>query len=266
MLPTLERHSASGINSFIEYRSEWAMQKIFKCSKFSENVDTARGKAIEEGINFWVDGIHGVKDDSNNPIGSKNPDKCAEHAVKVFNDYVKDIESEKKIDYVQTIYPSVIEAITSYGQRYKVKEMQKQYKIEGRLPGCKKPLVGYLDYIIPGQLVVDNKVKGKSLTQLPQGYLIQGAIYNFITGLPVEFHFEIPLKKETKIIVLRQTKEECEYGLNMAIEAAKAIEKIFDGIESGLFDFDMLKSIFFPNMASVFGAEKQKEMADHYFV
>lgn len=265
MLPTLDRHSASAINSFIEYRSEWAMQRIFKCSKFKENLDTARGKAIEEGINFFIDGVQKMTDENGERIGSPNPDRCAEHAVKIFTNLTETIESEKKIDYMQSIYPSVTEAVASYQAKYNVKNLKKQVKIEGKLPGCRLPILGYLDYEETGIRVIDNKVKGKTPSSLPQGYIIQGGIYNHITGLPVEFHFEIPLKKETKMLVLKLSKEEAEYGLKMACEAAKSIEKIFDGIASGLFDYDMLKSIFFPNMASVFGEDKEREIAAHYF-
>lgn len=255
-----KRHSASQINSFNGYRTDWAMERIFGISSYEDNVDTARGKAVEEGLNHYIRGVQLHVDDEGNPTGNKNINECCAYAVNVFKDLVKNINSDKKLEYTQSITPCVNASCLYFSEKYPIRELGMQNSFEIEMPGCEYPLVGYLDYKDSNnKIIIDKKVKAKTPSELPQGYIVQGALYRYATGVKhIEFNFSIPLKTQPeKIVPLKLTDAQYEWGLKLAFSTAKAIEKVHEAAQG--MDLQTLKSFFMPNPESFYDAEKREK-------
>lgn len=264
-LPELKRHSASQLTSFLEYRTDWFMERIAGIKKFEENINTARGKAIESAINFFLYGFQDIRDDKGEPLGSRDMTECIRHAISEWDRYTENIQDDKKLEYKQSIGPAVDAAIGSFRDKYDIRKLVMQHNINITLDGCSKPLTGFLDYVQfdPRHgLVIDNKVSGRTPSQLSQAYQIQGSIYRKATGLPVEFHFVIPLKKGPEIKVIRLSDAEYEYGLNLATKAALAIEQIFSDIQN--IEYNTLRALFFPNPDAYYDQNKAREVRKYF--
>lgn len=234
MIPELKHHSASSINSFIEYRPDWFLARI-RGIYSKAGVAASRGTAVEAGINHYIEQEKGdVKE-------------CIKHALEV---YTKDsIGSPENFDIRQSIGPCVIAGVQSFEDRgYIVNPPKLQAEINCKLPGCKKGVYGKLDYLFDDS-VVDNKVTAKTPSALKQGYVLQGAIYRFATDLPVRFHFIIPQKTGVKIKEIELTDDDYAFGLELATKAAQNIELIFDRISE--FDGSLLEALFFTNPSAV---------------
>jgi len=252
----LKHHSPSSISQFIEYRSAWYISRILGI-KAKSGIAAVRGTAVEEGLNFYLSEQDASMED------------CIKHALKNFDESYKTITSND-VEIRQSVGPCVRAAIESFDQKeytYFGPELQKELSDFPKLilPGCKRPIYGKLDYFFDGKKVVDNKVVAKTPTydkfekqyKIKQAYIIQGAIYHAVTGLPVTFHFVIPLKESVNIVEHTLTKKEIKYGLDLASKAAQAIETIYDSIYT--MDGNVLKAFFFPNPTSVFNEEERED-------
>lgn len=240
-LPELKHHSASTINSFLTNRAQWYRNKIIG-DKFQGSEHTARGTAVEAGINHWLSG------DTDATVES------VKHAISIWDKEIgyfdPKLDPDKELEFKQTLAPLVNAGIKSVKERYSEKynrELVQQYKIAVDVPGCQFPALGYLDWIIPDTLVIDNKVTGKTPSKLSQNYIVQGAVYVKATKLPVEFHFEVALKTP-KCVVIRITEEEVEYGWKLFCRACRAIEAIF----AAPLDGELMENLFLANPDSFY--------------
>jgi hypothetical protein len=250
-IPILKHHSASSVSSFIENRAQWYRSKIvgdgFKGSKH-----TCRGTAVEAGINFW---LAGDVDETGNAI---------KHALAVWDKETEFVEmsDRDRFDFKQSIGPLVNIGISSvqanYIEKLKCLPMQ-QANIQLDIPGCQFHAIGYLDWLFPQKLVVDNKVTGTSPSKIKQGYLIQAAVYNKATGLPVEFHFEVA-NKTPKAVILRPTDEELAYGWMLFCRGAKAIEFVFNNIQ----DKDFMDNFFLGNPEASYTPEERLDVLKNF--
>lgn len=262
-----KRHSASQINSFLDYKPEWAMERLFGVKKYEESVDTARGKAVEEGLNHYIRGVQNLVDEKGNPTGNKNITECCGYAVEQFREMVKDVKSDKKLEYTQTITPCVEGSCLYFSEHYPIRNLGMQDSFEIEMEGCKYPLVGYLDYKCrDNKIIIDKKVKAKTPTNntIPQGYVVQGALYRYATGIKhIEFNFSIPLKTQpNKVLAIKLSDAEYEWGLNLARKAMKAIELTHEAAQG--MDMDTLKAFFMPSPDSFWDADKRKTAMDFF--
>ena len=185
MFPELKHLSPSSVNSFIENRYQWYRNKIIG-DKFKGSIHTCRGTAVEAGINHWFNGDTEATVEAN---------KVAIETFIRESESIKDTKEfqEKQLAFRQSIPYLVNKGIQSVQEKYldKFNRMPiQQYKITINVPDCKIPVIGYLDWFFPDQMVVDNKVSGSHPKELSQSYKVQGSVYTKATGLPVEFHFE----------------------------------------------------------------------------
>ncbi len=232
--PQLKRHSASQLNSFLEYRADWFLSRI-RGIKTSVGPHAWRGTAVEAGLNKFIE-------------EDTTKEECIKHALAVYTQ--ESLGSTDNFEIRQSIGPAVIAAIDSFDDKgYLLDPPVMQEEITCILPGCKKELYGKLDYSF-GKFIVDNKVVGKKPSSLKQGYVLQGAVYRFATGKPVKFHFEVPQKKGVQVVEITLSDEEYEYGLKLASKAAKCIEVIYDRLEE--MDGELLEAIFMTNPTSLF--------------
>lgn len=273
----LKHHSPSSISLFIERRALWWL-KVTEKTPFKGSEHTARGTAVEQGINKYFES----KKDN---LGYELED-CIAYAHGIFaKETVGMIIAPT---FRQTINECVkvgIESFTTGCNSNKLKNRLEngkdfvgfegipnmQTKISIHPDGLEKPIIGYLDYYYDGfkgytekipNAIVDNKVSSKTPSELSQGYKIQGAVYAKATGKDVYFHFIVPLKTGVTTKIIKMLPEDIEYGWNMAVAAAKCIETIKDSY----IDMNTLKAMFFPNPASLFGGSDVKMVLDYWEV
>ena len=245
--PELKHHSPSSINSFIEYRTSWFLQRIQ--NKWTKaGVHAARGTAVEAGINYWLSNEDCTKEDA------------IKEALEVFTK--ESLHLSDTFSIRQTIAPCVVATMDSFEEKGYTFGAELQKEIRTRLKGCNKDIIGKLDYFIDGNRVIDTKVVSKTPSSLKQGYILQGSIYRLATGLPVYFHFAVPLKTKIVIKEIMLTDEDYKYGIQLATVAARHIERIFDNLDC--LDGDLLKSMFFVNPTSLFSADDKKLMGDEF--
>lgn len=244
-------HSPSTVNSFLENRAAWFRNKI--CGdKFQGSKDTARGTAVEAGINYWLNG-----DTESTIEGIKHGMETWAKETEFFQEDKDFIENE--LEYKQSIAPLVNIGCDSVYNKYVIpfnSAPKQQYKIEGNIPGCKWPSFGYIDWFFEKKKVVDNKVSKRSPSSLSQSYKMQGSVYHKATGLPVDFHFEIA-NKTPVIKILSMTKDDIDYGWKLFCRACRAIEHIFDFIDS--VDYDLLENLFLPNPDAFYNEKDVKK-------
>ena len=239
----IKHHSASSINSFIEYRSKWYINKI-KGIKLPFGHAAARGTACEHGMNHFLS-------------VSKNIDECVSEALKKFTSETMGLSDN--FDIRQSIGRCVSAGIESFKQRgYDDDETRLQEKISITLDGCSLPTIGYLDYLRPDR-VIDNKCVSKTPSMTKdkkrhvhkQAYVLQGAIYWAATGLKPYFHYVIPLKDEVKIVEAVVTDDDLEWGIKYATKAAQMMERIYENPIDG----SLMDAFFLPNADALFGDE-----------
>ena len=246
----IDHHSASTINSFIEYRTKWYLNKI-RGIKMPFSHAAARGTACEHGMNHYL-------------TVSKNIDECVSEALKKYTE--SSLGLADNFDIRQSIGRCVSAGIESFKKRgYDDGNTTLQNSISVFLDGCSLPTTGYLDYLRPDR-VIDNKCVAKTPTmtkdkkhyQHKQAYIIQGAIYWKATGLKPYFHYVIPLKDEVKVVEEVVSNDDLEWGLKYATKAAQTLEKIYENPISG----DLMEAFFFPNADALFGDEIGKILSE----
>jgi len=243
MFIELKHHSASSINKFVSQRALWYLEKLKKIP-FKGNQNTARGKAVEEGMNKHFEGY--------------NEQECIRHACQVFTENT--IGMIVVPTFRATIAPMVKEGIKSITSSFEGTPAM-QGKIHLDLPSVQRPIIGYLDYDYD-KMIVDNKVSGKTPNELSLNYKIQGAIYKEATGKDVYFHYVIPLKESVKTKIIKLSDAEYKQGILFATKAAEAIEKVIDSCV----DYDTMMAFCFPNPGSMFGGEEEALVMKHWEV
>lgn len=213
--------SASTINAFITSRYDFYQRKVAS-SPFAINPYMARGKAIEHAINELLAG--NIETDDMVDCAMQNYKEELEPWTKL-PDGKKNLEQEK---IIREQIPGLVEVAYQHFADELFDPFHKaesQKKIEIRLNGVERPVIGYLDYYIDGLRVIDCKTANKTPSKLSQSYVIQGALYQKATGLPVSFDFIIANKKPvSKRLTL--TEEEYSFGIRYATVAAQLIEEL----------------------------------------
>lgn len=240
----IKHHSPSTCNSFIEYRHQWFLQKI-RGLRLPGSHPMARGKAVEEGINFYL------KNE-----GAEFVD-CIKAGIELWDKEI--IALGDNLEFRQSLGPCIKEGIKFFQSKgYDDGMTVTQAEIKVTLGKCKLPFKGFLDFLRP-EILLDTKCVGKTpsmdkatgLYKQKQGYCLQAAVYQAATGLDPCFIYIIPLAKEIKVIEAPFSQSDLDWGLNLATRAAEAIETIISTpIEGSLF-----QALMFPNPDAIYGQD-----------
>jgi hypothetical protein len=260
---TVERpahFSPSTINSFIEYRPQWFLNKIVK-APFIGSPAMYRGTTVEDGVNMFVE-----RRERWAPTIQSGDDELIEECCKFAEGEFKRRCLEGGDDpkaLIDSIQPACYTAINHFIPIWGDWIPAMQHKISTKLTGVETPIIGYLDYLLPN-VIQDLKVVGRSTKEIKQGYCIQGAIYNHALGLPVEFHYTVPLKTKTTVTVLKLQPNAMKWHLEYATMAAQRLETIYKVMEKP-FIFqsrndiaEVFAAMAFPNI-DAFWSNKDKE-------
>lgn len=236
--------SASTVNSFIESRHNFYQSKV-KSKPFSGSEHTARGTAVEHGVNVWLE----------------NPDEkdILKHALDKYDDEIKraGMSVIAGADFRETIKGLLDVALKFYQSEFGERKAITQHKFEYQLDGVNRKIVGYLDFLQFDHAVRDSKVSGKSPSKLKQAYVLQGALYRKALNLPVYFDFFVANKTPVhKAFVL--TDDEYAFGISYLTAAAKCIEEI----EECTCPTRMMELMSFPNLEAMWTTKDKKEAAE----
>jgi hypothetical protein len=201
--------SPSTINSFITDRFGFYKSKVLG-APFKGNGYTARGTAVEAGVNTLI-------------TGEGDPLEVCNNTFK--EELSKAGVSMLEVEYIYDSLPGLIDvAVDHFSAVFKNNDAKSQTFIEARLEGVERKVIGYLDFDMVN-LIVDCKVTSKSPSKLSQNYAIQGSVYRKATGKQVEFHFVVPNKKPV-IKTIRLSDDEYSFYIAYATLAAQRIEAI----------------------------------------
>lgn len=241
----LPHFSVSTVNKFIEDRFGFYQQKV-KGERFKPNLAMLRGTCVEHGINSWLE--------------TGNEDVVA-FALNRFDLEVIEIECSKEDsnDIRKSIPGLTNTAFEFYSSLFMGKTAITQQKVLGKFAGVEREVVGYLDFIVPSQMVRDSKVVGRTPPKLKQGYVIQGAFYKHVTGLDVFFDFFVDNKKPVHVPI-KLTDSDYSFGLSYLIEAMKTLEKIqlCDNPK------EMMRLMSFPNLDAMWTESDRKAAAKEW--
>jgi hypothetical protein len=232
-------HSASSINSFIEYRPKWFLEK-FRGIRMPGNAAMHRGTAVEHGLN------HFFKEQC-------SYDDAQAEGLKKFNELCLTLTPDPEM--TASIKPCVLAAIQHFDNDdhpWCSYTPVMQGAFLQNIEELDLPIKGYFDYLWKDDEIIkqatDLKCVNKTPPQLKQSYIIQGALYRHITKAPVEFVFIIPLKKEVKVHTIKITDEDYEWGMRQIRNYGAVIERI---IKLPI-DQSILADCFVPNPAEFY--------------
>jgi hypothetical protein len=227
---------------------------------------TSRGKAVEEGVNKIIEllspdeyDMWSVTDPGYNKIFMAGVAECN----KVWKEEISKVSEIPDADFMKFGTQAIADSI-NYLISLEPSEIIKQVEINTTLDGCEMPVRGYIDYVIltkdGGCVIIDKKTSGRTKTVLPQGYVIQGAIYHKAiqeTGKHVDkvvFDFSFFSKKECKSSQIAMTQSDINYGISLATSAARAIEKVKNASE--FLDEETFRAFLFPDIDSMFNQDE----------
>lgn len=201
--------SASTVNKFIEDRFGFYQAKVLR-APFKGNEFTARGKAVEHGVNVWLE----------------NPD-LGDYLTPALELFDKDIEesglSKFSVGETRDKIPGLLEcALRYYQELFSDQKATTQHSMRHRFDDIELEFLIYLDFFRIGKDVNDCKVVSRTPPKLSQAYVLQGSLYRAATGLPVGFNFIVDNKTPVaKTMIL--TDDEYVFGISYLKAAAKAI-------------------------------------------
>lgn len=238
----LPHFSPSTVNSFITSRYSFYKSKVER-TPFTGNQYTARGTAVEHGVNVWIE----------------NPalDPLIAAMGKFDEELQKSSVSRATAKEVQDSIPGLLDlALGFYKKEFSHHQAVTQTKVEVKLDGVSRTMLGYLDFIQNGFAVRDCKVTSKTPSYLSQSYILQGAMYQLATGLPVFFDFFVPNKKPShKAIML--TEQQFKFGISYLTRACQVLEELNKCSNPKRIIYLMS----FPDLSSLYSLEDKKAAA-----
>lgn len=241
----LSHYSGSTLGDFIERPDSFYRRKIQKV-EFAINPSMARGKAIEDVINYFL----------------KEDEILDVHEL--FEEHLKGYEpkSDKDKEKLEKIRASLLGltsvAIEEYKSEFLFEKPLQQFKIEGRLDGVKIPFIGYLDYYIPRQMVRDCKVVGRNPGKLSQRYIITASLYRFATGVDTVIYDLFVDNKKPVHVAYQLTDEEYKFGLSYAKRAMQVLDELQETEDPDR----VFELMCFPNLESYFDEYEKKSIAE----
>lgn len=233
--------SPSTINSFISSRFNFHQSKV-KSKPFSGNQYTARGSAIEHGVNTWIE----------NP---DHPDILSEVYKKYDEEIAKGNTGRLEAMEIRESLQGLAElSLDFYKPEFTKTPALTQTKVSANIDEIERDIIGYLDYLQPKVRIRDSKVVSRTPSVLSQAYILQGSFYRKATGLNVVFDFFVANKTPVhKAIVL--TDEDYVFGLSYLTAAAKVIEEM----QVCTSPARMMELMSFPDLESFYNAGERND-------
>lgn len=243
----LDHLSPSTVNSFITDRYGFYMRKV-KGIPFEGNQYTARGRAVENAINKWLE----------NTLLTE--DQIVEIATKGFaTELALTGQSEfEAMDVADSIEGLTRLAYRFYSDLFEDKEVSSQKRIDHHIKDVTTKFLGYTDYISEG-MVRDCKVTSRSPSALSQSYIIQGSYYRDALKCNVVFDFFVANKKPVqKSIIL--TDDQYIHGMSYLTRAAQAIEQLFYETDPS----EIIRLMSFPDLSAMYNQSERAAAAKEW--
>lgn len=251
--------SPSTINSFISYRHSWYSQKVLGRG-FSSTHYFERGKAIEEGVRMVLEG-------SDLAEATRVANKMIRDGIKSGNLSKDDVEEcSNYVLMMEDFIKTASDKISQYGKlrdREDSRWTKLGVRIEFKHPLIPIPLYGFLDFLYD-DVCVDLKVKAKKPSGLDQGYIQQGLIYQWGTGVPVVFENLVYTSKGYNMYPLWLNKVPfIEKQEKYLVAAANNLIAVYDAIYEGDCE-KLLKAMSFPNLSAVWNKNEKDELFEDF--
>lgn len=201
--------SASQLNLWIAAPSLWVMEKLLK-KRGGMGCAAHRGTAAEAGISA------GLFDPS------LSHEDCVAVAMPVY-DRLTALSGDPKRDAERAVIPGMIQqglALREHGLPIRPNEGD-QHKIEVRLEGVSVPIIGYLDWLYPEE-VLDLKTTNKIPSEMSESHIRQAAIYK-CAHYDKRIRFAYTSSKKMEKHTLK--KDQYEKAIKQIQGSAKRLEK-----------------------------------------
>ena len=184
---TLLPLSFSHINEFAFQRDRWALRRIFGY-EFPSSAAAERGKAVESGLNMWLNGI-----DNQEAIVKMENEFDAN--CKLFDDPKT---SEERYNLIP-LFEEGVEAFSQFSFKWNLLDYQK--KVELDIHGV--PLIGYTDFHFEDKqtkedFYIDLKTTKRKPTGLSMSHAMQQSIYQRGTNANQKLWYLIANKSGAK--------------------------------------------------------------------
>ena len=194
--------SFSHINEFAFQRDRWALRRIFGY-EFPSSAAAERGKAVESGLNMWLNGID--KQEAIDKMFDEFHANC-----KLFDDPKTDEEAQNLIPLLQL----GIKSFKEFGFKWNLLGYQK--KVELNIHGV--PLIGYTDFHFEDKqtkedFYIDLKTTKRKPTGLSMSHAMQQSIYQRGTNANQRLWYLIANKTGAKFESMNVT----NYELPMSV-------------------------------------------------
>jgi hypothetical protein len=215
-----ERHgidhlSPSSINTWINAPSLWVLEKLLK---FRGNMGAAahRGTATEAGVSA------GLFDHA------LTPEECVNVALPVF-DRLTSLSGDPKREAERAVIPGMIRqglALREHGIPQRPNKpsgfgSQEQHKVEIALEGVGVPVIGYLDWLYPNE-ILDLKTTLRVPSAMSKTHLRQAAVYKTAhMDRRIRFFYVSDKKAEKHTL----TREQYDQAMRELIGAARRLER-----------------------------------------
>ena len=184
---TLLPLSFSHINEFAFQRDRWALRRIFGY-EFPSSAALARGKAVESGLNMWLNGID--KQEAIVKMENEFDANC-----KLFDDPKT---SEERYNLIP-LFEEGVEAFSQFSFKWNLLDFQK--KVELDIHGV--PLIGYTDFHFEDKqtkedFYIDLKTTKRKPSGLSMSHAMQQSIYQRGTNANQKLWYLIANKSGAK--------------------------------------------------------------------
>ena len=184
---TLLPLSFSHINEFAFQRDRWALRRIFGY-EFPSSAAAERGKAVESGLNMWLNGID--KQEAIVKMENEFDANC-----KLFDDPKT---SEERYNLIP-LFEEGVEAFSQFSFKWNLLDFQK--KVELDIHGV--PLIGYTDFHFEDKqtkedFYIDLKTTKRKPTGLSMSHAMQQSIYQRGTNANQKLWYLIANKSGAK--------------------------------------------------------------------
>ena len=184
---TLLPLSFSHINEFAFQRDRWALRRIFGY-EFPSSAAAERGKAVESGLNMWLNGID--KQEAIVKMENEFDANC-----KLFDDPKT---SEERYNLIP-LFEEGVEAFSQFSFKWNLLDFQKKVELDIH----SVPLIGYTDFHFEDKqtkedFYIDLKTTKRKPTGLSMSHAMQQSIYQRGTNANQKLWYLIANKSGAK--------------------------------------------------------------------
>lgn len=215
--------SFSQLTDFAFRREKWALRRIFGYN-FPSNASSERGKAVESGLNMWLNGID--YEEAITKMVSEYDANC-----KLFDD--PKIEDERK--NLDPLFEEGVKRFKEFGFKWNLLGFQKKVEID--IQGI--PLVGYTDFHFEDKTTkedfyIDLKTTARKPNGISMSHAMQQSIYQKGTNANQKLWYLVCKKSGTEFH---------ELSLNNYSHPMKVCEQIICAMTNYLKSVDTLDDV-----------------------